>query len=186
MPAAIRPLEEVLDLLLDSFRTDGYDGTSLARISEVTGLGKSSLYHYFPGGKAEMAAKVLRRLEQQLEQALFLPMRTDETPKKKLEAMLAAVDAFYEGGRKACLLERMCASGDRKRFRRPLQHAFVSWIGALESLGVEAGVPREAAKLRAQDALASIEGALVVAAAIDDTGPFRRALDQIRTSLLAR
>ncbi len=186
MPAALRPLEEVLDLLLDTFRADGYDGTSLARISEVTGLGKSSLYHYFPGGKAEMAAKVLRHMEQQLEQALFLPLRTSDSPKKKLDAMLATVDAFYEGGKKACLLERMCASADRKRFRRPLQHAFVSWIGALESLGVEAGVPREAAKARAQDALASIEGALVLCAAIDDTAPFRRALDQIKSSLLAK
>jgi len=186
MPAAIRPLEEVLDLLLETFTSDGYDGASLARISEVTGLGKSSLYHHFPRGKVEMITKVLRHLEQQLEQALFAPMRTKESPKKKLDAMLATIDAFYAGGKKACLLERACASVDRAQFRRPLQHVFLVWIAALESLCLEAGVPPDAAKSRAQDALVRIEGALVLAAAINDTAPFRRALDQLRSSLLSK
>ncbi|CAG0929249.1 partial putative HTH-type transcriptional regulator YxaF, partial [Planctomycetaceae bacterium] len=185
MPAALRPLPEVLDLLLDTFRRDGYDGASLSRLSEITGLGKSSLYHYFPRGKEEMLAKVLRHLEAKLERELFEPLRADGAPRKKLDAMLAVIDAFYEGGKRACLLERACASVDRSRFRKPLEHVFASWIGALEDLCVEAGVERGEAKARAEDAIARIEGALVLCAALNDTAPFRRALKQIRDSLLA-
>ncbi|TGQ06111.1 helix-turn-helix domain-containing protein, partial [Mesorhizobium sp. M00.F.Ca.ET.217.01.1.1] len=37
------------------FREHGYEGASLALIGAATGLGKGSLYHFFPGGKEEMA-----------------------------------------------------------------------------------------------------------------------------------
>jgi AcrR family transcriptional regulator len=54
--------------LLDLFRQLGYDGVTLSKISQVTGLGKASLYHHFPGGKDEMVETVLIALEQGLEQ----------------------------------------------------------------------------------------------------------------------
>ena len=51
--------EDLLPQVAEVFRESGYDGTSISRITEKTGLGKGSLYHFFPGGKAEMAAAVL-------------------------------------------------------------------------------------------------------------------------------
>ena len=56
MPAALASREVVLERLLATFRDQGYDGASLAELSAATGLGKSSLYHHFPGGKVDMAA----------------------------------------------------------------------------------------------------------------------------------
>lgn len=43
--------EEVVDRLMDVILWHGYDGVSLSAFSGATRLGKSSLYHYFPGGK---------------------------------------------------------------------------------------------------------------------------------------
>src|SRR6185436_17871810 len=119
---------------------------SLADIAKSTGLGKSSLYHHFPKGKEEIALEVLGHLETQLEEALFQPMRSAAPPRKKLDRMLDTIDRFYEGGKKACLLERLCASVDAPRFRRPLGQAFTTWIEAVEALGIEAGVPRATAR----------------------------------------
>ena len=45
--------------LLNIFREYGYEGASLSKISERTGLGKASLYHHFPNGKQQMAQEVL-------------------------------------------------------------------------------------------------------------------------------
>ena len=45
---------DTLPALAEVFREYGYEGTSLARITKATGLGKGSLYHFFPGGKAEI------------------------------------------------------------------------------------------------------------------------------------
>ena len=63
MPAAQASRDEVVDRLLTAFRRKGYDGASLADLSAATGLGRSSLYHYFPGGKEEMARAVLDRAD---------------------------------------------------------------------------------------------------------------------------
>jgi AcrR family transcriptional regulator len=176
---------DLLDRLMDLFRAKGFDGASLSDISESTGLGKSSLYHHFPKGKEEMALEVLAAMEGRLEQALFAPMRSAGTPARKLDRMLDTLDHFYEGGKKACLLERLCASVDAGRFRRPLGRAFTSWIEAVEGLGVESGLPRAVARRRAEDLVVRIEGALVVCAGTGDTGVFARAIRDLRESVLA-
>jgi AcrR family transcriptional regulator len=185
MPAPLLTKDEVLDRLMHTFREKGYDGASLAELSTATGLGKSSLYHHFPGGKVDMAKQVLAHLESTLEKALFEPMRSDATPERKLDAMLVAVSAFYDGGRQACLLERLCASVDSRRFRRPLASAFESWIGAVEALGRQAGLSKVVARERAEDLVVRIEGALVVCAGTGETKLFSRTIDDLRASLLS-
>lgn len=184
MPAALMSKEEVLARLMGIFREQGYEGASLADLSQATGLGRSSLYHYFPGGKDEMATSVLAYLDGILETALYAPLATKAPPKKKLDAMLAVVDDFYDGGAKACLLERLCASASRPVIGRPLRRSFDVWLTAFETLGVDAGVARALARSRAEDALARIEGALVVVAGTGKKDVFARALDDVRATLL--
>lgn len=185
MPAPLLTRPDILARLTDLFRDKGFDGAALSDISESTGLGKSSLYHYFPRGKEEMALQVLTHLEEQLERALFAPMRSAEPPKRRLNRMLDTIDAFYDGGKKACLLERLCASVDATRFRRPLSRAFERWIDAVEALGVESGLPRAVARARAEDLVVRIEGALVVCAGTGSTDVFARAIRDLRQSVLA-
>lgn len=186
MPAAILSREEILGRLADTFRRRGYDGASLSHLAKATGLGKSSLYHYFPGGKEEMATGVLTALGEQLEVALFGPLEGPGAPARKLGRMLEVLDAFYDGGRKACLLERLSASADRAPFERPLRAVFQRWIHAIAELCIQAGIPAAAARTRAEDAVVRIEGALVLSAGTGDHRPFGRALSAIRVSLLAR
>ena len=59
MPRVISERADALPALAEVFREHGFEGASLSLISERTGLGKGSLYHFFPGGKEEMAAAVL-------------------------------------------------------------------------------------------------------------------------------
>ena len=185
MPAPLMTKHDLLDLLMDLFREKGFDGASLADISERTGLGKSSLYHHFPNGKEEIALQLLTHLEDQLERALFEPLRSSEAPRKKLDRMLDAIDAFYDGGKKACLLERLSASSDAKRFRRPLARAFNTWIDGVEALGVESGLPQALARSRAEELVIRVEGALVVCAGTGDTSVFARTIRDLRARVLA-
>ena len=86
MPAPSLSREQVLYCLLDTFRTSGYDCASLSELSESTGLGRSSLYHYFPGGKQDMAKQVLAHLEAGLRDELFGPLDQPGSPKSKLDS----------------------------------------------------------------------------------------------------
>ncbi len=185
MPAPLLSKTEVLDRLLNTFRDRGYEGSSLAELSAATGLVKSSLYHYFPGGKADMAAQVLAHMDQQLATNLYEPLQLLHTPAKKLNAMLDTIDAFYESGRKACLLERLCASVDRTRFKRPLSRTFKVWMDAVEAICLEAGLPKALARARAEDLVVRVEGALIVSTGVNDYGVFARTIKDLRTSVLA-
>jgi len=186
MPAPLMSKDEVLDRLMDAFRDRGYEGASLSELSDATGLTKSSLYHYFPSGKEEMAEQVLAHLDRQLAESVYKPLQSSQPPARKLAGMIDAIDAFYEGGRKACLLERLCTAAERARFRRPLRKAFSVWMEAVESLCVEGGLSRTVARARAEDFVVRVEGALVVCAGTEDYGVFARALKDLRSSVLAR
>jgi AcrR family transcriptional regulator len=176
--------EELLDLLMALFRERGYDAASMSDISAATGLGKSSLYHHFPGGKQEMAAAVLDHLLAGLTPALKA-LGDRRPPAAKLDGLLTALDALYDGGRAACLLERLTASVERTRLAKPLAASFREMIDAFEGLCRQAGLDRAEARRRAEDAMVRIEGSLVVAAGTCDAKVFRRALEKIRSTLLA-
>jgi AcrR family transcriptional regulator len=183
MPAPLIAKQEVLARLLATFRSDGYDGASLAQLSQRTGLGKSSLYHYFPGGKEEMATAVLAHLEELLSGSFSAALAT-KTPSAQLKRLLAVIDEFYAGGKSACLLERLSASVDRARFKRPLARAFQSVLSAFAQIGLAAGLSQRVAEARAESAVVRIEGALVLAAGTGDTKVFARSLVDIEATFL--
>lgn len=185
MPPALLSRDEVVDRLMLVLRRRGYDGASLTELARATGLGKSSLYHYFPQGKDDMVREVLDRLEQQLRESLFTPLSGSGTPRRRLEAMVDALDAFYRGGREACVLANLVLGATRRRFHKQLGRIFGEWVDAIAGALVDAGLPRALARTRAEDAVIRIEGALVLAGALDDVSVFGRAIRQLPAELLA-
>ena len=97
MPAALIPKEEVVARLFVVFRDHGYEGASLTELSRATGLGKSSLYHYFPGGKEDMARAVLDFVDAWFAQNVFAPLQGKGAPRERLQRMLDAMDGLYGG-----------------------------------------------------------------------------------------
>ena len=88
------------------FSQYGYDGATLTRLSQASGLGKASLYHHFRGGKEDMAAAVLEQFNQTLTATVLAPLTTDELegPRDRLQAMAANLRQFYANGHTPCLL----------------------------------------------------------------------------------
>ena len=185
MPPALLSRDEVIDRLMLVVRRSGYDGASLAELSKATGLGKSSLYHYFPDGKDDMVRAVLEHLETQLRDSIFTPLRGPGAPRRRIEEMVNTVDEYYRGGREACVLGNLVLGTSRTRFRRQLQAIFDEWIEALAGALVDAGLSRATARARAEDAVIRIEGALVLAGAMGDVSLFARSLKQMPADLLA-
>ncbi len=184
VPTASLSRDEVIARIQNVFRDNGFEGASLTEISNVTGLGKGSLYHYFPGGKDDMAVAVLERLDVLMRERVLAPLRGNGTPQARLRAMLRVLDNFYDGGRKACVLGSLVVGASRTRFQNELTTTFVTWIDALRTLAIEAGVKPSEARRRAEDAVVRIEGALIVSAGLGDGAAFKRALRAIELGLL--
>ena len=60
MAAAAKHREALLAASVRLFRQKGYAATGLAEILAESGAPKGSLYHYFPGGKAEIGAEAVK------------------------------------------------------------------------------------------------------------------------------
>jgi AcrR family transcriptional regulator len=185
VPPALLSRDQVIDKVMLVVRRSGYDGASLAELSKATGLGKSSLYHHFPNGKDDMVRAVLEHLEALLRESVFVPLRTRGPAQRRVEAMVETIDDYYRGGREACVLGNLVLGTSRTRFSRQLQAIFDEWIEALSSALIDAGLSRQIARARAEDAVIRIEGALVLAGAMGDVSLFQRSLKQMPSDLLA-
>jgi AcrR family transcriptional regulator len=184
VPAALMSREEVVERLMKVVRQHGYDGASLAELSKATGLGRSSLYHYFPDGKDDMVRAVLDQLEQGLRTLIFEPLRGPGRPRRRLEHMLDAVDAYYRGGRDACVLGNLVLGTSRTRFQARLRSIFDQWTDAVAATLVDAGVSRAEAQALAEDAIVRMEGALIVAGGTRDPAVFTRTLKRIGADII--
>jgi TetR/AcrR family transcriptional regulator, lmrAB and yxaGH operons repressor len=171
---------DVIPLLAEVFRTHGYDGASLSAITAATGLGKGSLYHFFPGGKEEMAAAVLAQIEQWFETNVFAPLRGND-PARAIPAMFEAVDTYFHAGGRVCLVGVFALSDTRDRYFRDIQRYFATWVAtlaaALEALG---HAPPVALDL-AEEIVGGIQGGLVLARAAGQPQLFARTLARLRS-----
>ncbi|MGR9169048.1 TetR/AcrR family transcriptional regulator [Rhizobium sp. KDH_Rht_773_N] len=175
---------DIVPLLAEIFRELGYEGTTLSRITERTGIGKGSLYHFFPGGKEEMAAAVLADVDVWFERAVYEPLRRDDAA-AAIDAMWANVMDYFRSGRRICLVGAFALDETRERFSPAIRDYFVRWIEALRRALVRAGCGEAAALAAAEEAVSGIQGALVLSRALDDTEMFRRTLDRLAGRLAA-
>jgi AcrR family transcriptional regulator len=178
--------DEIVLRLFDLFRHAGYEGVSIGEISQATGLGRSSLYHYFPGGKADMATVVVGFAKVWLDAHVLAPLRRAAPLETRIDAMLAAVHRLYRGGAAPCLVASMLLSRGRDPVDADVGGLIRDWIDTLtETLEREGSSKAEAAE-RATAAIVTIEGALVVAQAVERLDIFEKALGEARKTLLDR
>jgi AcrR family transcriptional regulator len=176
---------EILRALGEVFRAHGYEGASLTLITEATGLGKGSLYHLFPGGKEQMAGEVLAEIDVWFELNIYAPLRDAGDPARAIAAMIAGVDQYFHSGNRICLVGLVALGAARDRFSQSIDNYFARWQAALAALLRRSGLSESLAQRRAEDALLTIQGALVLARARNDAGIFRRALSELARRLLA-
>lgn len=172
--------------LAEVFRAHGYEGASLARITEGTGLGKGSLYHYFPGGKEEMAQAVLAHIDGWFELNVFAPLR-EEAPADAAAGVARMFDEcgnYFLSGRKVCIVGVFALSSTRDRFALAVKNYFTAWAGALHGALLRIGHAALPAAELAEDTVGAIQGALVLARAVDDPEVFIRTLARLRARAL--
>jgi AcrR family transcriptional regulator len=177
----------VIGALLESFRTWGYEGTSLKRISDATGLARASLYHRFPEGKAQMAEAVMDVAYVWMDTEALAPLR-DETlqPRERIEGMTRLLDEFYGGGEKPCLLDALTLGETATPLRAAAKSMMDLWIEAMSRLAVAEGAEPAEGLARAEDAVARVQGSLIVSRVQGKPIVFRRALAQLPELLLGR
>lgn len=172
---------DVLPLLGEAFREHGFEGASLSVITKQTGLGRGSLYHFFPGGKAEMAAAVLEDIDAWFEREIFAPLFcSEEDTQAAIDAMWEAVSNYFQSGQRVCLVGAFALSDTRDRFGSAVNAYFERWIEALADALRRLGHDGEHADAIAEQVVAGIQGAITLARARRDAGLFERVIAGLR------
>ncbi|WP_282094741.1 TetR/AcrR family transcriptional regulator [Epibacterium ulvae] len=175
MPRPPIDRSEVIASIAEVFRKYGYDGASLGIIREETGYGRGSLYHFFPGGKEEMARAVISHIDAWFEEHIFQPLET-QPPSDALTHMFDATDRYFQSGGRVCLVGAFALEQSRDRFCDEINDYFARWTKALSHCLVKDQWEQTAAKQAAAQTVALIQGGIVLTRATHDGFHFMAAL----------
>lgn len=149
------------------FRRRGYHGTSLKQITDAAGAPTGSLYHFFPGGKVELAEAVITETG-----AAYLELF--ELVAAEAADPVAAVRDFFEGAAETLeqsgyidvcpigTVAREVANTD-ERLRVAADRVFTSWTDAVVRHLEAAGMAPGAAATLATTIVSGLEGSFIVA-----------------------
>ena len=171
--------EVFLATALDLFRTYGFEGVSLKRLAAATGLEKASLYYRYPGGKDEIAMAIATDVVSWFQANVFQPLSGAGPARKRVSFVSERLREFYSGGSKACLMDVLSIPGGSEELRLALRGAMQAWVSAFAQAAKESGLGTAAARSRAEEAIIRIEGSLVLARVLGDTGGFERVLKSL-------
>jgi AcrR family transcriptional regulator len=161
------------------FRVQGLHATGLAEVLERSGAPRGSLYHHFPGGKAELASVTLNAASARIEAALASLVGTTGSVAAALRAYGTASAArlrasdFAEG----CPIGNTVleASVLSPELRSVCDAALRAWEAVIADALVAEDVAKDEAASLGTFVVATFEGALLVARARRSTAPMEDA-----------
>ncbi|HTX07910.1 MAG TPA: TetR/AcrR family transcriptional regulator [Solirubrobacteraceae bacterium] len=157
------------------FRRQGYAGTGIKHIAAHADATLGSVYHFFPGGKDQLADEVLRTGG-----SFFLALY--EAFAAAALDLPSAVRDFFAGAAEtlqntgyadACPIATVAGdiASTNPLLRETTAQVFESWLGALAEDAVEAGIPAERARPLALSVLALLEGAFLLSRSLRSVEP---------------
>jgi AcrR family transcriptional regulator len=163
------------------FRRQGIEGTSFSDVLDHSGAPRGSIYHHFPGGKAQLAEEATRYAGDFISAGLAAALTTDDPVaaiRRFISSWLDILRAadFADG----CPIVAAAVEGDRTPgAREAAGAAFARWEELLTSAIEDHGLPRDRARGIATLAIAATEGAIVLARAQRSTEPLERVAAEI-------
>jgi AcrR family transcriptional regulator len=167
---------ELASRAVDTFRSYGYEGTSLNRLAEAAGLEKASLYYRFPGGKDQIVMAAAAHVAAWFNENVFVPLSGNGSPRQRVQNVARLLRKFYGDGTKPCVLDTLSLQGGPPELQIALRAALDGWLAAFTGIAIESGMSRAQAVRRAEEALTSIEGSLILARVLSQNRLFLRTL----------
>jgi len=119
---------------------------------------KASLYHRFPGGKADMVDAMLSNVDRHFADYVLKPASEEGRPQDRVRKIARRLREFYDSGKRWCLLDTLTLA-DSPSTLAHARRSMEFWIDVFARLGRDAGLSPAIARKRAQEAVAAIEGA---------------------------
>ena len=165
--------ERILTATNELFRRQGFNGTSLSQIVKASESTTGSLYHFFPGGKDELTAEVLRSSGQTYGDFVELIVRAAADAATGMQdAFVGAADTLNGTD-----FIDLCPIGTVARevasthepLREVASAVMQKWVAQLKAIFTDAGIGEGKAESLSIMCVASIEGGFMLARTHRDT-----------------
>lgn len=165
----------------DMIRRHGSNATSVRELAKHAQAPLGSTYHYFPGGKAQVAAEAVRFAD---------ALAARELTRGLVAGPVAGLRAFADMWRKVLadndfqagcpvLAVSIEAQGDEGEPQRAAAAAFENWIGLLTRSLRDHGASESDAEQTATLLVAAVEGAVAMCRVERGTRPLDRTVDKL-------
>lgn len=172
--------ERILYAAAELFRRQGYSGTGIKQIAAASDAQLGSIYHFYPGGKEELAESVIEAAGPFF--AALVAATMDSAP----DDPVGWVEAFFAGAAEtiratdyadACPISTVAmeVASTNERLRLATADVFAAWVEAIEGHLRRIGVPDGELHDLATALLGALEGAFVLSRATRSTEPLEAA-----------
>ena len=160
------------------FRAQGYSGTGLKQLAQEAEAPWSSMYHFFPGGKQQLGAEVVRYAAGHYAALIAKAFAAYSDPADAVAAMFKAeakilTESKFRNGCPVAAVTLDVAS-TVEELREPCAEAFDLWIVTIAQGLAATGLPAKDARALASYVLSSLEGAIVLSRAEKGVAPLER------------
>jgi TetR/AcrR family transcriptional repressor of lmrAB and yxaGH operons len=171
-PPATATRAKLLDAAEQLLSMRGSHGCGLNEVCAVSGVAYGSLYHAFPGGKAELVAASITRSGAavgDLLEALLADRPFPDAVRTMFETAAATLEAddFTRG----CPVGTPAAGNSDEMVRADAARAFTRWSAIVADAALRAGYDAEAADRLGHALVALYEGAMLTARAARSVEP---------------
>jgi AcrR family transcriptional regulator len=171
--------QRIVTATAELFRRQGYNGTSVKQVTAAAGAPFGSLYHFFPGGKEDLADTVVRSSGQAYLELFEVIYDAADGPAQ-------AVTDFFDGAAEvlvetgyldACPIGTVAleVASTNDRLRRATADVFDSWVAAAGTRLERAGIEATSAWELALTLVAAVEGGFMLSRAAQSPEPMRTA-----------
>lgn len=167
--------DRILEASSELFRRQGYSATGVKQIVAAASAPFGSIYHFFPGGKAELGEDVIRRGGAHYGQLIDVFFAPEPDPVKATQAFFSAAaqtlrDTNYAD---ACPIATVAleVASTNEALRRATADVFDSWTARTAEYLTRTGISSSTAKDVAVVVIALLEGAFILARASRNAEP---------------
>jgi TetR/AcrR family transcriptional repressor of lmrAB and yxaGH operons len=166
--------DRILDAATRLLRRQGYTATGIKQIVSEGDAPLGSVYHYFPGGKEQIALEALTRSGERIRATIARAGAAPDLPAAINRYFVVNAerlrDSDYERGCPIATVALETAS-DIEPIRRVCEDVFGGWQATLAKVLADAGIAQPDAASLATFVLSSYEGALTMSRALRDIQP---------------
>lgn len=177
--------------MTELLEAQGYYATGIKEVVQKSAAPIGSLYHYFPGGKEELALLAIEQAGAAISKQLAAVLNGTVNPPDKIHLGVAIeqIFAFFADQLQKSAFQKGCpiatvtleTAAFNPKLQQACQQVYQSWRQTIEQALLASGYKMERAQPLATFILAAFEGALLLSRAENNTQPLQQVAMELKT-----